>query len=219
MYQSQSRQHESSEGLLSFDHIGDLGLLDRQKIGLFCSVKCPGSLILQTYDLMQELKNADVAVVSGFHSPMEQECLNILMRGQAAIVKCYARSIARLRIPSEYRKALDGGRLLLISPFDEKQPKTAKHTSRYRNKFVAALSDIVFVAHASPGGKTEKFCAEILSWGKPLYTFESEYNQALISMGARCYAASDMFQAVVGHCCSPLSDLPRSVAMYLEANE
>ena len=109
--------------------IGNKDILRNRKIGIFCSVKCPGSLILRTYDLMQELKDADVALISGFHSPMEQECLNILMRGQAAIVKCYARSIARLRIPSEYRKPLDEGRLLLISPFDEKQPKTARHTS------------------------------------------------------------------------------------------
>ena len=199
MQQSLLQPHESSEGIPSFDHIGDLGVLARQKIGLFCSVSCPGSLILQTYDLMQELRDAGIAVISGFHSPMEQECLNILMRGQASIVKCYARSIAKLRIPSEYRKPLDNGRLLLISPFDEKHPKTAKHTSLYRNKFVAALSDIVFVAHASPGGKTEKFCAEILSCGKPLYTFESEYNKALISMGADCCSADKMLQVVAGH--------------------
>ncbi len=183
--------------------IGNRDILRKRKIGLFCSIKCPGSLILRTCDLMHELKDADVAVVSGFHSPIEQECLNILMRGRASIVKCYARSIARLRIPSEYRKPLDDGRLLLISPFGG-EDRTRENTCRYRNTFVAMLSDTVFVAHASPGGKTERFCAEILSWGKPLYTFASEYNKPLISMGADCCSADRILQVVTGDLtCSP----------------
>lgn len=48
-----------------------------------CSVRsnCLGDVILKTLDLMCELRDADAYVVSGFHSPMERECLNILLRG------------------------------------------------------------------------------------------------------------------------------------------
>ena len=31
--------------------VGDAAILDRPKVALFCSVKCPGKLILDTYDL------------------------------------------------------------------------------------------------------------------------------------------------------------------------
>jgi predicted Rossmann fold nucleotide-binding protein DprA/Smf involved in DNA uptake len=58
-------------------------------------------------------------------------------------------------------------------------------TSHYRNLFVAALSAAIFVAHAGSGSKTESFCKEILSWQKPIYTFDSNYNKNLIKMGAR----------------------------------
>ncbi|MBT9439389.1 MAG: hypothetical protein GAS50_09385 [Desulfobacterales bacterium] len=58
-------------------------------------------------------------------------------------------------------------------------------TSHYRNLFVAAMSAAIFVAHAGPGSKTESFCKEILSWQKPIYTFESDYNKNLVEMGAR----------------------------------
>ena len=58
-------------------------------------------------------------------------------------------------------------------------------TSHYRNIFVAALSAAVFVAHAGPDSKTEAFCKEIISWQKPIYTFESDYNKNIIDMGAR----------------------------------
>ena len=40
------------------------------------------------------------------------------------------------------------------------------------------------MAHAGPGSKTEAFCKEILSWQKPIYTFDSHYNKNLIEMGA-----------------------------------
>ncbi|MBU4348672.1 hypothetical protein KJ671_04195, partial [Patescibacteria group bacterium] len=49
----------------------------------------------------------------------------------------------------------------------------------------AALSAVIFVAHAGPASKTEAFCKEILSWQKPVYTFESDYNKNLIKMVAR----------------------------------
>ena len=57
--------------------------------------------------------------------------------------------------------------------------------SSYSKLFFAALSAVVFVVHAGPDSKTESFCKEILTWQKPIYTFESDYNKNLIKMGAR----------------------------------
>ena len=57
-------------------------------------------------------------------------------------------------------------------------------TSHYHNIFVAALSAAVFVTHAGPDSKTEAFCKEIISWQKPIYTFESDYNKNIIDTGA-----------------------------------
>ena len=58
-------------------------------------------------------------------------------------------------------------------------------TSHYRNLFVAAMSAVIFVAHAEPSSKTEKFCQQVLSWQKPIYTFDSNYNKNIIDMEAR----------------------------------
>ncbi len=54
--------------------LGNLEILQQQKLAFFCSVKCPGAIILQTYDLARALRDAGVTVISGFHSPMEKEC-------------------------------------------------------------------------------------------------------------------------------------------------
>ena len=58
-------------------------------------------------------------------------------------------------------------------------------TSHYSDLFVAALSAVIFVVHAGPASKTEAFCKEIISWQKPVYAFESDYNKNLIKMDAR----------------------------------
>jgi len=78
--------------------IGNLELLKHKKLAFFCSVKCPGHLILKAYDLSQSLKEAGVTVIGGFHSPIERECLTILLRGKQPVIVCPARSINGLRI-------------------------------------------------------------------------------------------------------------------------
>ena len=58
---------------------------------------------------MKELRVSDITVISGFHSPMERECLNILLRGKQSVIICPARSIEGMRIKSEYKKPLEEG--------------------------------------------------------------------------------------------------------------
>ncbi len=171
--------------------LGNLNVLENKPIAFFCSRKCPGNLILKTYDLAQSLREEGVTVVGGFHSPMEWECLTILLRGTQPVIVCPARSIKNMRIASEHKQAIKEGRLLFMSPFNENQHRISVKTSQFRNLFVAALSEQVFVAHAEPGGKTENLCRDILSWKKPIYTFNSDHNKNLIEMGAQPIGTGD----------------------------
>jgi len=93
---------------------------------------------------------------------------------------------------SEYKKPLDDGRLLLLSPFRENQRRNTTETCTERNRFVAALADAIFIAHASPNSKTETFCKELLSWGKPVYTLESDSNINVINIGAKPLTIGNM---------------------------
>ena len=165
--------------------LGDLDLLQREPLALFCSVKCPGHLILQTYDLAQALREAGVPVIGGFHSPVERECLTVLLRGTSPIVVCPARGLEGMRIAAEYSRPLDEGRLLFVSPFAGKQRRATAVSALYRNQVVAALAGRIFVAYAEPTGKTEQFCRDVLAWRKPLYTFADDANANLIALGAQ----------------------------------
>ena len=54
----------------------------------------------------------------------------------------------------------------------------------HRNRLVVAIADAVLVAHASPGGKTELLCRDVLAWGIPLYTLRSPHNDHIVALGA-----------------------------------
>ena len=184
-YPSALKQHLGKDAPNAITAIGNLDILRKNPTAFFCSTKCPGDLIVKTYDLAQILRDAGMTVISGFHSPMERECLTILLRGTQPVIICPARSINNMRINKEYKKPLKDGQLLFLSPFDENQRRISVKRSHYRNLFVAAMSAAIFIAHAGPASKTEAFCKEILSWQKPIYTFESDYNKNLIKMGAQ----------------------------------
>ena len=82
---------------------GNPEILQNKMLALFCSVKCPGRLILKTYDLVQELRHIGLTVIGGFHSPMERKCLTILLRCAQPIIICLARSIEKIK--SHWRMA------------------------------------------------------------------------------------------------------------------
>src|SRR5712691_6059182 len=96
---------------------GELALLERRTVALFCSIRCPGNLVQQTYGLAIALRDSGVAVVGGFHTPMEQECLARLLEGTQPVIICPARSLDELRLPADWQAPLAAGRLLLLSPF------------------------------------------------------------------------------------------------------
>ncbi len=82
----------------------------------------------------------------------------------------------------------------MLLPFEENIKRPTGETSQRRNQFVGALAAAVFVAYADPGGKTEEFCKSILQSGKPLYTFESQYNKAILEIGAEPVEAESLAQ-------------------------
>src|SRR2546427_3670429 len=106
--------------LTTLTTLGNLDILRQKKLALFCSVKCPGNLILQTYDLARALRDGGIAVIGGFHSPMEKECLALLLRGTQPVIVCPARSIETMRVPASWQKALVAGSLLALSPLSDK---------------------------------------------------------------------------------------------------
>lgn len=165
--------------------LGDPGILNRQKMALFCSVKCPGEPIVQAYDLARALRDASVTVIGGFQSPIEKDCLDLLLRGTQPVIICPARGIQGMRLPAIWKKAIRQRRLLLLSPFDERFRRPTVKLTEQRNEFVASIADQVLFAYANPGGKLEALARKLVTLSKPVLTLNSKENANLVALGAK----------------------------------
>lgn len=165
-------------------HRGNLRLLEEPLTALFCSQRCPGDLILKTYDLSRAMRDAGVPVIGGFQTRMEKECLRLLLRGPQPVVVCPARGIQNMRVTRDWRPALDDGRLLFLSPFPATVRRPTAKLAAQRNDLVASLASRVFIAHAAPGSKTEALARKLAASQKPLLTLDSPANGNLVGIGA-----------------------------------
>ena len=135
--------------------LGNTDLLNSKPIALFCSIKCPGEKILQTYDRCLEWRKNSQSVISGFHSPMEKECLRILLKGTQPIIISPARGIWK-RIPKEWQPHIKNGRLLIVSKFPPSVKRITTENAIKRNEFIIKLASDVYIAYAEIGSKLTK---------------------------------------------------------------
>src|SRR5205809_2411788 len=166
-YPARLRERLGADAPRQLTALGNLDLLDFPKTALFCSARCPGKVILTTYDQAAKWRDAGRCVISGFHSPVEKECLQILLRGSQPIIICPARALPQ-RLPPEWKRPLAAGRLLLLSAFAATLNRVTSELASQRNEFVAALADEVFIAHAAVGGHLETLARRLRSWDIPL---------------------------------------------------
>jgi len=160
--------------------IGDATILRNRLLGLVCSIQCPGSVVIKTFDAVRALRDAGVVVAGGFHSPMERECLHFLLRGEQPVVLCVARGLGSYRLDPEHKEAVEDRRLLVLSPFAETYHRTTAAQAVERNNVVAAMSQALWVPHASPSGKTWTTVRAALARAQPVYTFDDEENAELL---------------------------------------
>lgn len=152
---------------------------------LFCSSKCPGEIILKTHDLVQRFKETDISTISGYHSPVERECLCVLLRGSQPILFCPARRIENMRLKPAWKDALAEDRLLILSIFGNQYRRPTSALVDQRNIFVAALADKICLAHATENSRTLEFAQMVVVWGKPIFTFDTSANKSLFELGAQ----------------------------------
>jgi hypothetical protein len=89
-----------------------------------------------------------------------------------------------MRIPIDWKNQIDQGRLLILSPFDEKLKRPTVSTSKQRNHLVAMLGRSFLIPYADAGSKTEQLVWEIIESDGKIYSFKIASNEGLIRSGA-----------------------------------
>lgn len=127
--------------------LGDISLLERHKMGFLAGSRIAPLSVIPTFEWASETAGReDVAVVSGFHSYLERQVLDLLLPGRCGIVCVLARSLYA-KIPSEFLAAYDSGRMLFVS--DERQSRATREAGRRRNALVMELADEAVVPKIS----------------------------------------------------------------------
>lgn len=132
---------------------GETALLAEPLLGLIASRECPGHILLETLDRVPEWIKAGRVIVSGFHSPLEQQVLRSVLRRKGRVVKVLARGMTDYRPTAEEREPLTTGRMLVITACPPEVRRTTRETALSRNRVVLALAtEIVapYIADGSP---------------------------------------------------------------------
>lgn len=164
--------------------IGHASILGKKMTGLLCSQNCPGELILKGFDTVKDIREKQITVISGFHSPIEKEAFRILQRGTQPIVLCLARNIETYQIPRALKPLITNGSLLIIAPvFSKTENRITKETAGIRNEVIFQISDQVLLIHAQSGGDLERTCVKYLRGHKGIYAIPSVKNSHLFDQG------------------------------------
>jgi len=102
-------------GSLLYAGRGAQGLLSEPLAAFFSSRQCPGAAIRAAMDWALAQARSRQPVVSGFHSPLEQSVLTVLLQARCPVVAVLARPVAGARLPPEWVEPLAQGRMAVVS--------------------------------------------------------------------------------------------------------
>jgi predicted Rossmann fold nucleotide-binding protein DprA/Smf involved in DNA uptake len=148
-----SAQHVSAESAAQIVGVGNPALLTKRLLGFIASRECPGHVLLETLERVPEWGKGGRVIVSGFHSPLEQQVLRSVLRRQGRVVKVLARGMTDYRPAADEREPLASGRMLVITACPPKQVRITRKSALARNRLVMALATdmvIPYVAQGSP---------------------------------------------------------------------
>ena len=113
-------------------YLGNKQLLSLHKIGFIASRHASTLDVIPTLDWAVEIsKSTDVAVVSGFQSPLEKDVLKFLLRGVCPIIIVLARGMYR-KLPDALQTPMDQQRLLIISEESDNTNRVSEITAHKR---------------------------------------------------------------------------------------
>ncbi len=130
---------------------GNTAISARRKTAFLCSRNYPASAVLRIYDWAKEMRTSGECVISGFHSRLERDVLDILLDGTQPVILTAARSLPKRYDPSITR-AIAAGRLLALSPFPPATRRVTADTAQQRNTFMLTVADHIVIGHASNPG-------------------------------------------------------------------
>ncbi|MDR0822165.1 MAG: hypothetical protein LBN20_00080 [Endomicrobium sp.] len=132
--------------------LGNQDILKLPKTAFFCSRNCPPDLLLKTYDWAIEQERQNECIISGFHSPIEQDILDLLVKNpKQNIIIVPARGKYKT-LPKKLKLLINSNRFLLLFYFPETIKSQNLQTCIERNQKIVDLSNKIVFSHISTNG-------------------------------------------------------------------
>jgi predicted Rossmann fold nucleotide-binding protein DprA/Smf involved in DNA uptake len=145
---------------IMLSYFGNKNIIKNHKTAFLCSRKCPSEIIIKSLDWARDKKNDGDCIISGFHSRIEKDVFNILMKGKQPIILVLARGMKK-HWPVEIKKAIEEERLLAISPFDKNVKYITQETANIRNEIMTEIADEIFLAYYTRNGNLHELVKKI----------------------------------------------------------
>jgi predicted Rossmann fold nucleotide-binding protein DprA/Smf involved in DNA uptake len=145
---------------------GNQALLGTPLTAFFSSRQCPGVAIRAAMEWALERARSRQPVASGFHSPLEQSVLKVLLQARCPVVAVLARPVSGARLPPDWAEPLAQDRMAVVSAATSTAGRLTEDRAAARNQLVARLASDIVVAHASLGGQLRAECAQWRSEGR-----------------------------------------------------
>jgi hypothetical protein len=140
--------------------------VDQPLAAFFASRQCPGAAIRVGLDWALEQARNRKVIISGFHSPLEQSVLKIVLEAGSLAVVMLARPVEGAKLPTAWYTSIDSGRLAIVGPIAGSGRLTEDLASD-RNDAVATLAQELVIAHTNQEGRLEK---QVQQWRCKNYT-------------------------------------------------
>ena len=140
--------------------LGNTKLLKLHKTAFLCSREIPASVVLKCYDWAIAQRVQGNCVISGFHSKIEKDVFHYLLAGTQPVIMALARGMKE-KIDTDLKAAVDAGRLLIVTPFENSVKRVTAETAERRNRVMIELADEIVIGYASKGGMLEKLIAGV----------------------------------------------------------
>ena len=96
------------------EYLGNEELLDSYIVAFFASRDSSEEVAQRAIQWAKSICQTDKVVISGFHSPLEKQVLDILLEHKHPVIIALGRALYK-KIPPHLQTAFDEGRLLFIS--------------------------------------------------------------------------------------------------------
>lgn len=135
-------------------------MLDQPLTAFFASRQCPGVAIRAAMAWAIEQARSKSPVISGFHSPLEQSVLEVMLTAGVPCVMVIARKLEQAQLPPSWLQAVQGGMAAVVNMQDTAQRLTSE-LAAHRNDWVAEHAANIVVAHAFAEGGLQR---QISNW-------------------------------------------------------